>query len=98
VRQSRMVAATDEAPAHSESGVAVEFQNKGAALDYVSHYKLKFENASSSWSKVVEAQEVGKYAGLGLLGGNSKREIFMAIPDVPTGGELRLTLEEPTVR
>lgn len=82
-------------PAVVVKGISVVFQNKGGAIDYVSHHRLRLSiGGTPGWSKTLEATDISKSAGLGLLGPNSKRELFFPLSDVPSQGAIQASLEE----
>lgn len=87
-------AGPDGKPVPPVPGIKVTFQNDGAAIDYVSRHRVKFTIAGSKWSKTLEAPDVSKSVGLGLLAPNSKRDLFFALPDVPPTGTLQASLED----
>lgn len=79
-------------------GIKVTFQNDGPAIDYISRHRVKFSIAGTKWSKTLDAPDVSKSVGLGLLAPNSKRDLFFALNDVPPAGAIQASLEDAPQR
>ena len=73
-------------------GLELTVANTGPGIDYVSHYRLRLK-AGASWSKTVDSPDVGRSVGLGLIGPQSRRVFFVAVPDIPAEGALSAELE-----
>ena len=72
--------------AKGESGVFVTFRNDGPAHGFVNN--AQFDLEVGSWSKKLEAAQLGNVVGLGLIPANARRVMFITMPDVPAVGQL----------
>lgn len=68
------------------AGVYVTFRNDGPAHGYINTARLDLE--AGSWSKRIEAAQLGNAVGLGLIPPNARRVMFIAVPGVPAAGAL----------
>ena len=89
----------DGKPARTEAGLNVTFANTGEDVALLSDYVIKLEIAGAHpWSTTIASSDVSKYVGLGLLAPDSKRELFMSVPDVPASGDVKITLKHDNLR
>ncbi len=76
-------------------GITVTFENGGNDVAFLSDYSMKLETAApNAWSRSLNYTEVSAFVGLGLLTPNSKRDIFLPIGDVPSSGDVKITLKQ----
>lgn len=87
----QVVAVERATNAEGVAGVYVTFQNNGAAHGYVSSATLDLTNGAG-WSTRLDASKMGASVGLGMVPANAKRDIFVAVPDVPADGTLSGTV------
>jgi fimbrial chaperone protein len=98
-RTSHDFPGNDGKPARTEAGLDITFVNGGENVAFLSDDVIKLEiTGEHAWSTTIQSADVSKYLGLGLLAPNSKRQLFMAIPDVPPSGDVQLTLKHDNLR
>jgi fimbrial chaperone protein len=76
-------------------GVIITFENTGALHGQVNSSTITV-SAPGGWSRRMEPADVSNAVGLGLVPANAKREMFLALPDVPEAGELTVTADIPS--
>lgn len=81
--------------ADGAKGVVVTFENTGVLHGQVNSSTITV-SGPSGWSHRMEPAEVSNALGLGLIPANAKREMFLAIPDVPDSGELSVVADIPS--
>ena len=74
-----------------EAGLRILFENKGPAHGYVGNQQLNLR--SGGWRKSFDVSESSRAFGLGLVPANSKRSLFVALPDVPASGDVTAELK-----
>lgn len=75
-------------------GVIVTFENTGGLHGQVNSSTMTIAS-SSGYSRRLEPADVSNAVGLGLVPANARREMFVALPDVPETGELTVVADIP---
>lgn len=71
-----------------KAGVAVTFDNAGAAIGYVTEGEMKLAIEGSAWSLTLSPGEMNAAFGLGIVPANAKRVLFFANDTIPAEGVL----------
>lgn len=91
----RVVAVERSTGAEDVPGLLVTFQNDGAVHGYVAGATLELES-DQNWSRKLEPSEMSTKVGLGLVPPNTKRAMFVELPDVPEAGALSGSVRIPS--
>jgi len=67
-----------------QAGLEITFENDGNAHGFVGAGSMTLSDGS--WKKSLDADQMGKAFGLGLVPAASKRMMFVALPDAPPNG------------
>jgi fimbrial chaperone protein len=70
-----------------EQGIEITFQNDGAAHGFIGAASMSLSDGA--WKKALDANSMGKAFGLGLIPAESKRVMFLVLPDVPATGTIQ---------
>lgn len=87
------VTITRSTKADGTRGVFITFENAAAIHGQVNSATLTI--STPGWSYRMEPADVSNIVGLGLVPANSKRTMFIPIPDLPTEGELSVVADIP---
>ncbi len=79
-------------------GAEVLFQNSGPAHGFVTSTNLEFSIPGGSWSHVFRPADLNNAFGIGLVPANATRAMFIAIPDLPSDGELEARLRAAPIQ
>lgn len=70
--------------AKGEKGVDVTFLNEGNAHGFIGAASMSL--SGGGWKKALDADAMSKAFGLGLIPAQSRRTLFLAVPDLPATG------------
>jgi len=70
-----------------EQGLEITFENDGAAHGFIGASSMSLSDGS--WKKTLGADSMSKAFGLGLIPAQSKRVMFLVLPEVPTAGAIQ---------
>jgi P pilus assembly chaperone PapD len=70
-----------------ERGVEITFQNDGTAHGFIGAASMSLSDGA--WKKALDSNSMGKAFGLGLIPAQSKRVMFLVLPDVPATGAIQ---------
>jgi fimbrial chaperone protein len=70
-----------------EQGIEITFQNDGAAHGFIGAASMSLSDGG--WKKALDANSMGKAFGLGLVPAQSRRVMFLALPDAPATGAIQ---------
>jgi P pilus assembly chaperone PapD len=68
------------------TGIEFTFANNGQAHGFIGMANMAMN--SGSWSKSLDRNEMGKAFGLGLIPAQARRVMFLAVPDLPSSGDI----------
>jgi fimbrial chaperone protein len=77
--------------AKGEQGLEITFENDGAAHGFVGASTMSLTDGP--WKKALAASDMGKAFGLGLVPADSKRVMFLVLPDVPAAGVIQASIK-----
>ena len=72
--------------AKGQQGLEIMFENDGAAHGYVGGDSMVLSDGA--WKKALDANAMSKAFGLGLIPPQSKRTMFLVLPEAPTSGAI----------
>lgn len=75
-------------------GVVVTFENSGVLHGQVNSSTITL--SAPGWSHRMDPADVSNALGLGLIPANAKREMFLAVPNVPETGDLSVVADIPS--